>query len=75
MQQYSIVISIYGWCAKNMLTGKELSGGYGILPIRIAAELHKLLVPSTHSLCLAAMVHIPNENEFNLWFFKQPVYP
>jgi len=75
LQPYSIVISIYGWCAKNLLTNKELAGGFDILPEHIGSELSKLVVPSANSLCIASTIMIPDENEFNLWFHKQPKYP
>lgn len=73
MQQYSIVISIYGWSAKNILTGKSLQGGFGMLSARISKELTKLLTPSTNSLCVSSMVKVPEDNEFHLWFEKQPI--
>lgn len=56
-----------------MLTGKELSGGFDMLPREIAKELNKLLTPSTDSLCVASGVLISEDNEFNLWFHKQPI--
>jgi hypothetical protein len=73
LQQYSIVISIYGWAAKHIATGKHLSGTFDILPWNIGTELSKLLIPSTDSLCVTSTVSIPEENEFNLWFQKQPI--
>lgn len=68
-----MVISIYGWSAKNMLTGKQLSGEFSMLPIKVSIELSKLLSPSTASLCVASKVNIPDDNEFSIWFEKQPI--
>lgn len=75
MQQYSIVVSIYGWSAKNLLTGKELVGNFSVLPGRVSQELHRLMTPSENSLCIASTVTIPESNEFHTWFSKQPIYP
>lgn len=75
MPLYSVVVSIYGWSAKNMTTGKTLSGGYEELPIRVSVALGKLVIPSTNSLCIATTVPVSDNNEFNRWFEGQPVFP
>jgi hypothetical protein len=73
MQQYSIAITIYGWTAKNIHTGKILYGEFTDLPKRVSDELTKLLVPSTNSLCVACTVSIPETSDFNLWFRKNSI--
>lgn len=73
MQEYSLVISIYGWSGVHKATGKTLSGEFSALPASVSEELKKLVKPSTNTLCVACTVKIPAESLFHLWFMKEPV--
>ena len=73
MQEYSLVISIWGWSAVNKLSGKELSGQWTDLPRYIADELTKFVKPNGNALCIACTVKIPTVSKFHLWFEDQPV--
>lgn len=73
MQEYSLVVSIYGWSAVHKPTNKTLGGEFSDLPRDISIELSKLVKPSTNTLCVACTVKIPTLSPFHQWFIRQPI--
>ena len=68
MTRYSVVVSMYGWSAKNHRTNKSLGGAYENTPSKIVAELMRLVTPSDNCICIATTIDVEENNEFNKWF-------